>query len=77
MLENLKLIMQIIPYLLTLLKVVENSIPESGAGKAKLTFVRETISAIYPQVMEFWPLIEKIISYAVTMYNTTGVFSKK
>lgn len=77
MLENLKIIIQIIPYILTLLKAVEESIPEGGAGKAKLAFVRETIGAIYPQIMDSWPVIEKIISYAVTLYNTTGVFQKK
>mgnify|MGYP001767351186 CR=1 FL=1 len=77
MFENLKLIMQVIPYILTLIKTVEQSIPEGGSGKAKLTFVRETIAAIYPQIMDLWPIIEKIISYAVTLYNTTGVFQKK
>lgn len=77
MFENFKIIIQIIPYILTLLKSVEESIPEGGAGKAKLTFVRETIAAIYPQIMDSWPVIEKIISYAVTLYNTTGVFQKK
>lgn len=77
MLETLKLIIQLIPYILELLKAVEAAIPQSGAGKEKLAFVRETISTLYPQVLDSWPTIEKIISYAVNLFNSTGLFAKK
>lgn len=77
MLATIKLIIQLIPYILELIKVVESQIPEQGQGKAKLAFIRDVLEDSFPDVKNIWDLVEKIISSAVTLYNTTGVFKKK
>ena len=76
MLETIKLILQLVPIILELVKSVETQIPEGGKGKAKLDFIQSVLSDAYPQIMNVWGIVEKIISSAVTLYNTTGVFKK-
>jgi hypothetical protein len=49
----------------------------TGKGKEKLSFVRTTIEDLYPQAVEIWPMIEKMIASAVSMYNATGTFKKE
>ena len=77
MLATIKLIIQLIPYILELIKVVEAQIPEKGQGKAKLAFIKNVLEETMPDVNNIWGMVEKIISSAVTLYNTTGVFNKK
>lgn len=77
MFEKFKLLVQIIPSILDLIKSVEAALPEEGKGKAKLEFVRETIIMMIPQVADMWTQVRFIIERAVILYNVTGVFRKK
>ncbi len=45
-------------------------------GKAKLEYVKNVLTAAYPQVVEIWNLVEKIITASVNLYNATGIFKK-
>lgn len=76
MLATTKLIIQLIPYILELIKVVEAQIPEQGQGKAKLAFIRESLTAVYPDIVNVWGMVEKIITASVTLFNATGAFKK-
>lgn len=76
MLSTIKLILQLIPIILEIIKAVEDQIPESGMGKEKLQFIKEVLMSAIPQVEEIWSMVEKIVSSAVTLYNSTGVFKK-
>lgn len=69
-------VLQLIPTILEIIKAVEAQIPETGKGKEKLEFVKNVITTVYPQVVEMWGMVEKIISAAVTLYNATGTFKK-
>lgn len=74
MINTIKIILQLIPSILEIVKAVEAQIPEGGKGKEKLEFVKEVLTSSYPQVTDIWNIVEKIISSAVTLYNATGVF---
>lgn len=76
MLSTIKLILQLIPIILEIIKAVEAQIPESGMGKEKLQFVKDVLMSTIPQVEEILGMVEKIVSSAVTLYNSTGVFKK-
>lgn len=70
-------VLQLIPSILEIIKAVEAQIPETGKGKEKLEFVKNVLSTAYPQVVEIWGIVEKIITASVNLYNATGVFNKK
>lgn len=76
MFDTVKIIIQLIPLILQLVKAVEENIPESGKGKDKLAFIRSVLTEAYPQISELWGIIEKIIASTVALYNATGVFKK-
>lgn len=69
-------VLQLIPTILEVIKAVETQIPQTGKGKEKLEFVKNVITTAYPQVVEMWGMVEKMISAAVTLYNATGTFKK-
>lgn len=76
MLETIKLILQLVPIILELVKAIEAQIPEGGQGKAKLDFIQTVLTQAYPQIVDIWGMVEKIVSSAVTLYNATRSFQK-
>lgn len=76
MFETVKLVIQLIPLILQLVKAVEENIPEGGKGKDKLEFIQNVLTETYPQIANIWTTIEKVINSAVALFNATGVFKK-
>jgi hypothetical protein len=76
MLQTIKMILQLVPIILEMIKAVEAAIPEEGKGKDKLAFIRESLTTVYPDIVNVWGMVEKIITSAVALYNNTGVFKK-
>jgi hypothetical protein len=76
MFETVKIIIQLIPLILQLVKAVEDSIPEGGKGKDKLAFIHTVLTDACPQIADIWLTVEKIITSTVALYNATGVFKK-
>lgn len=70
----LLLVIQIIPALIQLIKGIEDVLPNAGLGADKLKAVREIIEAAYEGASEIWPVLEKVISVLVALFNKTGVF---
>lgn len=69
-------VLGLIPTILDVIKAVEAQIPETGKGKEKLEFLKNVLTTAYPQVVEIWGMVEKIVTAAVTLYNATGTFKK-
>lgn len=69
-------VLGLIPTILDIIKAVEAQIPETGKGKEKLEFLKNVLTTAYPQVVEIWGMVEKIITAAVTLYNATRSFQK-
>ena len=72
--DKLKLILNLLPLLITLIKSVEIALPEKGQGAVKLALVKEILISVDTSVSAIWPTIETIIAGIVKTLNSTGVF---
>lgn len=76
MFDKLKLLVTLLPLLTEMVKAVEKALPEKGQGAAKLALVREMLESVDDTLLDAWPLIERMISALVRMYNKIGLFAK-
>lgn len=72
----LLLVIQMVPALIELIKALENALPIAGIGGEKLAAVRKIIEATFDGAQEIWPVVEKVISVLVDLFNATGIFKK-
>ena len=75
--QNLVIILQLIPALITALKAIEEAIPGSGKGEQKLSAIRGILEAVDGSITSLWPQISSVVSVLVTLFNATGVFKKE
>lgn len=76
MIETIKLVLSILPLIIDLTKKLEQQFPESGLGKMKLSLVIEAIKNILGDSKDVIPVIEKVTSAVVSVFNTFGIFKK-
>jgi prophage DNA circulation protein len=74
--QNIVIILQLIPALITALKAIEEAIPGSGQGEQKLAAVRGMLEVIDGSISNLWPQISGVIGVMVNLFNATGVFKK-
>lgn len=81
--EIMRLIAQILPLVIEIIKAVEKEVPEAGKGQEKLALVRELLQVAYEQggslsesFDELWPTLKKVIDSVVAAFNRLGIFSK-
>lgn len=74
--QNLIMIIKLIPVIIELLKAIEAAIPEQGQGTAKLAAVRQILELTDSSIKEAWPMVQGVIEVLVKTFNTTGVFKK-
>ena len=74
--QNLMLVIKLIPVIIELLKTIEAAIPEQGQGAAKLAAVRQILELTDDSIKEAWPMVQGVIEVLVKTFNTTGVFKK-
>lgn len=72
--NQILLVLQIIPALIQTIQAIEAAIPQGGAGKAKLDAVIEIMQAVNDSIKAL-PM-ESIISTLVKLFNATGAFRK-
>ncbi len=75
--QNILIVFQLIPAIIQALKAIEEAIPGSGQGEAKLAAVRQMLEAVDGGVAKLWPQISGVVASLVTLFNSTGVFGKK
>ena len=75
--QNILIVFQLLPALIAALKAVEDAIPGSGQGEAKLAAVLGMLQAVDEAYVKLWPQICGVVSALVTLFNTTGVFGTK
>lgn len=76
MIETIKLVLSILPLIIDLTKKLEQQFPESGLGKMKLSLVIEAINNTLGDSKDVIPVIEKVTSAVVSVFNTFGIFKK-
>lgn len=81
--QTIRMILSLLPLILTAVKAIEEALPEGGQGAAKLALVRGAIEAGYSiandAVVSFehaWPAISKTVSAVVALYNSSGTFKR-
>ena len=74
--QNIVIILQLIPAIITALKAIEDAIPGSGMGEQKLAAVRAMLEVIDGSISKLWPQISGVIGVLVSLFNATGVFKK-
>lgn len=81
--QILKLIVSLIPTLVSLIKSLEEAIPEPGKGTQKLETLRGILESGYAvandigvTMEELWPALSSTINALVAAFNSTGVFKK-
>ena len=74
--NTVTMILQLIPALITAIKAIEDAIPGSGQGEAKLAAIRGILEAVDSTTAKLWPQIQSVIGVLVNLFNTVGVFKK-
>ena len=72
--QTLILIVQLLPALISAIKAIEEAIPGTGQGEAKLAAVRGIIEAVDTGYKNLWPQIQPVIGVLVGLFNKTGAF---
>ena len=67
-------LLSLIPSLIATIRAVEEAIPGSGAGEAKLALIREIMESAYSGITDLWPAIEKAVALIVATLNKIGEF---
>lgn len=68
--------MKLIPLMIEVIKAIEAAIPGQGQGEAKLAAVRGILETTDDTLNNSIPIIEKVISILVDLFNKTGAFNK-
>lgn len=76
MIETIKLVLSILPLIIDLTKKLEQQFPESGLGKMKLSLVIEAIKNTLGDSKDVIPVVEKVTSAVVSVFNSFGIFKK-
>jgi hypothetical protein len=74
--ETIKIILSILPAIIQVVKQLEGLFPESGQGQMKLQLVIKSLEQVTGFSTELAPIVEKIISAVVAVFNSFGVFKK-
>ena len=72
--DKIKLIINLLPILISLIKSVETALPEKGQGATKLEMVKEILISVDSGVSAMWPFVESTITAIVKAMNVSGAF---
>jgi len=72
--QALLTIVQLLPAIIAAIKAIEEAIPGSGQGEAKLAAVRGIIEAVDASYKNLWPQLQPVIGVLVGLFNKTGAF---
>ena len=82
-LSLVRIVISLMPILIEAIRAVEEALPGSNNGAAKLAMVRGLLESSYETATdteatfsEIWPAIQKTVSSIVTAFNNAGVFKK-
>lgn len=82
-LEILRALAALLPIVLQLVRQLEEALPTSGAGAAKLAQIKAilqqlfaTLSGLTVTFDQVWPTVQALITGVVGAFNALGVFRK-
>lgn len=74
--QNLFMVLKLLPLIIEAIKALEAAIPLAGKGGEKMAALREVLTVADGAVDALWPTIEKVVGVLVGLFNKTGVFGK-
>lgn len=81
--EILRALAALLPIVLQLVRQLEDALPTSGAGAAKLAQIKAilqqvfgTLSGLSVTFEQLWPTVQALITGVVGAFNALGVFRK-
>lgn len=69
-------VMQMLPAIVTAIKLIEEAIPGEGQGEKKLAAVREMLTVVDSSIKDLMLQIVSVISVLVNLFNDADVFKK-
>lgn len=79
----IKTVAELIPAIISIIKALEDAMPESGKGKEKLDVLKSTLESAYAAEQRaevsfdaVWPTVQAIVTKLVAVYNAIGTFKK-
>jgi hypothetical protein len=80
----IKMVAQLYPVLMQIIKSIEDAMPDPGQGPAKLALVKATLENAYNTMGDakvkfesVWPTLQMVVGAMVATFNAAGVFKKK
>lgn len=70
-------ILHSLPAIIAAIKAIEAEVPGSGQGRAKLDAVLALVTAVDASLGAMLPQLISVIGTLVTLFNSTGAFSKQ
>lgn len=79
----IKFVGSLIPTIISIIKAIEEALPQAGLGSEKLAIIRQIFEEAYKSVTEampdmekVWAVVKKVIDLFVSLFNKTGAFQK-
>jgi hypothetical protein len=79
----IKFVGTLIPTIISIIKSIEEALPQAGLGAEKLAIIRQIFEEAYKSVAEampdmekVWAVVKKVIDLFVGLFNKTGAFQK-
>ena len=83
LLEIMKAVITLLPLAVQFIQGIEQAIPQSGQGAAKLALVKNALGAAYQSAGvatatfdQIWPPLKSAIDGVVGIFNAVGLFKK-
>lgn len=76
MLETIKIILNLLPVVIQVIRQLEDLFPESGQGKMKFQLVIQAIQTTQVVGTNMLPIVEKLVDVVVGIFNQFGIFKK-
>jgi hypothetical protein len=75
----MKMVAQLYPVLMQIIKSIEDAMPDPGQGPAKLALVKATNTMGDAKVKfeSVWPTLQMVVGAMVATFNAAGIFKKK
>jgi hypothetical protein len=71
-LQMVKLVLGIVPEIVTIILMLEKTLPQAGIGTEKMAALRAILTGAYEGIGAVWGSIEVIVNTFVSMFNKHG-----
>lgn len=72
---SIRVILEILPFVIQTVKQLEEMFPEEGQGKIKFELINRSLKSAYDVSNDLLPIVETTINSVVSVLNEFGVFS--